>query len=334
MLAELRRIAGTHEGVRLEVKPASVALHVRGVDQSIGDRALDAVRCGPATWPGIYVTSGKSVIELSVVTTDKGAAMETLRGQTSASAVLFLGDDVTDENAFAQLHGPDIGIKIGQGETLAGHRVDEPIDAARALGFVLETRRHWLYGEHAVPIERHSMLSNGSTVALLTPDARVSWLCHPRPDSAAVFADIVGGNRAGYFSIKPVRTGLPLGQRYRSGTMTVETRWSGVTVTDWLEGEVSDTGEDEGRAVPSAGARSTMVRVVTGTGAVALEFAPRPEFGQVPIKLQPLEDGLLVLGSNEPITLSPRASSGTCSTTAATTRLGPSSISPSRVARP
>ncbi|MCY7303804.1 MAG: trehalose-phosphatase [Thermoleophilia bacterium] len=303
LLTELTAIAREHEGVRVEIKPASVALHVRGVERPIGDRALDAVRCGPATWPDVQTTIGKDVIELSVVATDKGAAITTLRGRTSASAVLYLGDDVTDENAFALLHGPDVGIKIGPGETLAGHRLDEPMDAARALGFVLETRRHWLYGEHAVPIERHTMLSNGSTVALLTPDARVSWLCHPRPDSAAVFADMVGGNQAGYFSITPVRDGLPLGQRYRPGTMTVETRWPGVTVTDWLEGEVSDTGADEARAEGSTGPCSTMVRVLTGTGTVSVEFAPRPEFGQVPITLQPLEDGLLVLGSNEPITL-------------------------------
>ena len=49
-------------------------------------------------------------------------------------------------------------MKIGGGETLAGYRVDEPIDAVRVLGFLLEMRRHWLYGDHAVPIERHSML--------------------------------------------------------------------------------------------------------------------------------------------------------------------------------
>ena len=29
------------------------------------------------------------------------------------------------------------------------------------------------------------MLADGNTVALVTPDARVTWLCHPRPDSAA-----------------------------------------------------------------------------------------------------------------------------------------------------
>ena len=146
------------------------------------------------------------------------------------------------------------------------------------------------------------MLANGSTVALLAPMRRVTWLCHPRPDSAAIFADILGGSRAGYFSVAPERQGLPLGQRYRPGTMTVETRWSGVTVTDWLERAV------EMRAAAEFGRQvledcSTLVRVLSGSGVARLEFAPRPEFGQVSIKLQPLGDGLLVLGYNEPITL-------------------------------
>ena len=83
----------------------------------------------------------------------------------------------------------------------------------------------------------------------------------------------------------------PLGHRYRSGTMTVETRWSGLTVTDWL-----DTPSD-------ASGDSTLVRVLTGSGRARLEFAPRPEFGQVAVRLQPLGDGLLVLGSNEPVAL-------------------------------
>ena len=159
------------------------------------------------------------MIELSLIATDKGAAVNALRTQASASAVLYLGDDITDENAFAQLHGPDVGIKIGVGDTLATYRVDEPIDAVRVLGFLLETRRHWLYGEHAVPIERHSMLSNGSTVALLAPDASVTWLCHPRPDSAAIFADILGGPRAGYFSVAPGAT-----RAFRSASATGRAR--------------------------------------------------------------------------------------------------------------
>ena len=58
------------------------------------------------------------------------------------------------------------------------------------------------------------MLGNGRTLALLTPAAKVAWLCHPRPDSPAVFAALLGDDSAGYFSVAPAaarRRPLPLG---------------------------------------------------------------------------------------------------------------------------
>jgi trehalose-phosphatase len=298
--SELRRIAADRHGVRLERKPASVAVHTRGAGAEDKAAVLAEIRNGPATWPDVTVTEGKEVVELSVIPTNKGTAVDQLRTQMSASAVLFIGDDVTDENAFANLHGPDVGIKIGPGETRADFRVASPIDAARVLGVLLEARRHWLFGERAVPIERHSMLSNGRTVALLTPEAKVTWLCHPKPDSSAIFADLLGGSPAGHFTVAPERGGLPLGQRYRPGTMTVETRWSGLTVTDWLDRPSRDD-VPSGHSVISGD--STLVRVLSGSGRVQVEFAPRPEFGQVAVQLQPLGDGVLVLGSNEPVAL-------------------------------
>jgi len=302
LLDELKSITKGQPGVRLEIKPASVAVHTRGAAQDVASAVQDAVRGGPATWPDIHVTQGKEVIELSVIATHKGTAIDALRMQLSASAVLFFGDDVTDENAFGQLHGPDVGVKIGPGPTKAHYRVDSPLEAARMLGLLLETRRAWLYGERAVPIERHSMLANGRTLALLTPDAKVTWLCHPKPDSSAIFADMLGGPPAGHFTVAPDRGGLPLGQRYRSGTMTVETRWSGLTVTDWLDGPPPSLEIPEIGLAPDP-TDSTLVRVLSGTGKARLEFAPRPEFGQVVIRLQPLGEGLLVLGSSEPVAL-------------------------------
>ena len=65
----------------------------------------------------------------------------------------------------------------------------------------------------------------------------------PRPDSPAVFGALLGDDSAGYFAVAPhrAREPMPLGQRYRHGTMTVETRWSGLTVTDTLQGDEPDT---------------------------------------------------------------------------------------------
>ena len=59
------------------------------------------------------------MLEFAVIQTDKGQALDILRHQQGASAAVFLGDDVTDEKAFRRLHGPDVGIKVGPGETLA-----------------------------------------------------------------------------------------------------------------------------------------------------------------------------------------------------------------------
>ncbi|WP_081655727.1 trehalose-phosphatase [Amycolatopsis vancoresmycina] len=288
--SELEQLVLDVPGVSLEVKPASIAVHVRRAEHEAGRRVLAAVHAGPSTWEGVSTTDGKEVVELAVVQTDKGRALDILRHQVGATAAIFLGDDVTDEKAFARLSGPDLGIKVGDGETLAGFRVPDTVDVALVLGFLLEERRNWLYGESAPPIERLSMLANERSVALVTPDAKLTWLCHPGPDAPAVFADLLGGEGAGHFSIKPHRNGLPLGQRYLPNTMTVETRWSRLLVTDYLEPE-------------SAPHRTDLVRVISGEAAADVKFAPRPEFGGVPVKLEITEGGVRVLGTSEPFVL-------------------------------
>ncbi|WP_230423239.1 trehalose-phosphatase [Prauserella cavernicola] len=287
---ELERLIEGVEGASLEVKPASVAVHVRRASREDAHRILDAVHKGPCTWEGVSTTDGKEVVELAVVQTNKGGALDTLRHQVGATAAVFIGDDVTDEKAFARLAGPDLGVKVGDGESLAQYRVEDPEQVATVLAFMLEERRNWLYGEQSPPIERLSMLSSERSVALLTPDAKLTWLCHPGPDAPAVFADLLGGESAGHFTIKPHRNGLPLGQRYLPNTMTVETRWSRLLVTDYLEPE-------------SPAHRTDIVRVISGEAAASIVFAPRPEFGGVPVRLLQEEDGLRVLGTSEPFVL-------------------------------
>ncbi|GAB1514820.1 trehalose-phosphatase [Actinophytocola sp. KF-1] len=287
---ELERITDDTAGVQLEIKPASIAVHTRRAEPDVAERVNEQVRQGPCTWDGVQVTEGKAVIELAVVQTDKGRALDVLRHQVGATAAVFVGDDVTDEKAFARLSGPDLGVKVGDGETLAGFRISDPVQVGMVLAFLLEERRNWLYGEQAPPIERLTMLASERSVALLTPDARLTWLCHPEPDSAAVFADLLGGPSAGHFSITPERGGLPLGQRYLPGTMTVETRWSGLLVTDYLDHYVYAH-------------RTDLVRVISGTVPTVIEFAPRPEFAQVQVRLIPSPDGLRVLGTSDPVSL-------------------------------
>jgi trehalose 6-phosphate phosphatase len=141
LVAELRGLVDGEPGVTLEAKPAGVAVHVRNAPPDVGTRVLDAVRAGPATWDGIEATPGKAVLDLSVAKMDKGAALDLLREHEAADAVLFAGDDVTDETAFARLRTGDVGVKVGPGDTAAEHRVDSPHDITTLLQQLVEARR-------------------------------------------------------------------------------------------------------------------------------------------------------------------------------------------------
>jgi trehalose 6-phosphate phosphatase len=142
LAAELRELVDGEPGVTLEAKPAGVAVHVRNAPPEVGTRVLDAVRAGPATRDGIEATPGKAVLDLSVARMDKGAALDLLRERVAADAVLFAGDDVTDETAFARLRPGDVGVKVGPGDTAAEHRVDAPLDITTLLQQLVEARRH------------------------------------------------------------------------------------------------------------------------------------------------------------------------------------------------
>jgi trehalose 6-phosphate phosphatase len=133
-LAErLRPLVTGTPGARLEVKPAAVAVHVR----QVADRAAAAdllAQADALADPSLTKKPGKEVLELAVTDADKGSALRRLRAETGAAAALYLGDDVTDEDAFRALHPGDLGVKIGTGDTAARFRVADPAAAIALLG--------------------------------------------------------------------------------------------------------------------------------------------------------------------------------------------------------
>lgn len=291
--AELEKVAASIDGIRLEPKPASVALHYRQATEADGRRVLEAVMAGPAAIPGVHVKRGKMVVELCAVEPDKGVALETIRRRTGAGVVVFIGDDVTDEDAFATLRSPDLGVKVGDGETMATERIATTEDACRLLARLAERRAQWLEAESAVPIEDHAVLSDQRTIALVTPGGRVTWLCAPRADSSAIFADLLGGEQAGHFTVR-AEDGQAT-QRYEPNTLVLRTDWGHATVTDLLD--------CSGVRPTQRAGRTELVRVLEGEGVLHAEFAPRLDFGRIPTRLSRREDGLVVEDTHDPIVL-------------------------------
>ena len=139
--SRLGEIASRTPGAHVESKPTAAVLHVRPVeDPALRERAMAEAMAGPAALDGVFVTEGKNVVEIAVREASKGAAIETLVERAGADLAVFIGDDVTDERGFARLRDGDIGIKVGDGRTLARHRVADIDAVVGLLGELAELR--------------------------------------------------------------------------------------------------------------------------------------------------------------------------------------------------
>lgn len=138
LLRRLRRVPG----VALEVKPHGVAVHYRRA----GDKhdARTAILFAVTTLEGARHIAGKDVVEvLPIGSPTKGDALAALRRRMDPRATLYVGDDVTDEDAFSS-DGPGglLAVRVGHGDaTAARFRLDEQAEVDSLLYALLELGR-------------------------------------------------------------------------------------------------------------------------------------------------------------------------------------------------
>ncbi|AXA95637.1 trehalose-phosphatase [Microbacterium sp. PM5] len=123
--ARAEAIAAGVPGAWIEPKEFGFALHTRLATDSAGTRsAHDGIaRLMEAEAPTWRRRDGHDILEYAFRTEGKDGAVARLRAQTEATAVLFAGDDVTDEDALRSLEPGDVGVRVGPGETAARVRV-------------------------------------------------------------------------------------------------------------------------------------------------------------------------------------------------------------------
>ena len=121
-------LAAQHEGLRIEIKQAAVALHYRQAP-ALGQLCLQAMAEAVKRTPGVDLLQGKCVIEIKAAGVSKGTAITAFMAQAPFAGRLpvFAGDDTTDEAGFASVQAlGGQGIKIGEGDTLASYRCASP----------------------------------------------------------------------------------------------------------------------------------------------------------------------------------------------------------------
>ncbi len=122
------------EGARIEVKRFSVAVHDRSVPGEDRERVTDVVDAVDRSFPLLEVRYGKRVRELVPgVDWDKGAAVGVLREHLEEVPGegwgVYVGDDLTDEDAFLALkEDAGTGVVVGAGDrlTFASFALEDP----------------------------------------------------------------------------------------------------------------------------------------------------------------------------------------------------------------
>ncbi len=125
--ALLTQAVGELPGVQVEPKSAAVAVHYRRASAGDAAAVLAAIDRVGAEVEGLRPSSGKKVVELRLARDwDKGKAVAWLldqwRGKTPDLVPVYLGDDVTDEDAFRSLQQTGVTIFVGESEATSAAR--------------------------------------------------------------------------------------------------------------------------------------------------------------------------------------------------------------------
>jgi trehalose-phosphatase len=243
--ADLREDLGRVEGVNVEHKRYAVAVHFRNVaPERVAEVVATTHRHGQRH--GLRVTGGRKIVELRPdIDWDKGTALRWLGDQihqTGRVLPIYIGDDLTDEDAFDAVRFSGIGIVVR-------HDEDGDRDRATAAQFTLNNpgeveqflRRggDWLAYEQQTSDEAWTLTYDGYDPpseklreALCTvgngyfatrgaaPESKADQVHYPGTYAAGVFnrlEDVISGTTTDHESLVNFPNWLPLTFRIDGG---------------------------------------------------------------------------------------------------------------------
>lgn len=135
LIDALSEISSLHVGVRLEPKGPVLALHYRAAPD-LAAQLESALTDAIEPFADYILQHGKMVFEAKPAAANKGACL--LRAMQSKPFLgrrpVMIGDDTTDEDAFASAQSAGgLGVKVGEGTTVALHHLDSVQDVHTLL---------------------------------------------------------------------------------------------------------------------------------------------------------------------------------------------------------
>nr|CRL76624.1 trehalose-phosphatase [Mycolicibacterium komanii] len=195
---------GSITGVYVERKRYAVAVHYRIASaESVAEIVATTHGCGARF--GLRVTAGRMVVELRPdIDWDKGSALKWIQDRLSTESRLipiYIGDDLTDEDAFDALRAGGVGIAV---------RHDEDRDRPSAAGFTLDNPQQ----------VREFLLRGGRWLARQRATSTVAWTYtfegYDPPSEKLREALCTVGN--GYFATRGAAPESKAGQVHYPGT--------------------------------------------------------------------------------------------------------------------
>jgi trehalose 6-phosphate phosphatase len=127
-------------GIHFEDKRSTLAIHY-GMERS-WRRAEQAAYAAANQLRGTRLVPGKKVLNvLPRQFPNKGDALRALIKKLALEAALYLGDDVTDEDAFAVGEPLVLGVHVGPGRSLAPWRLDSQARVDELMELLLALRQ-------------------------------------------------------------------------------------------------------------------------------------------------------------------------------------------------
>ena len=144
-------------------------------------------------------------------------------------------------------------------------------------------------------IEDYGIIGDLHTVALVSKDGAIDWLCLPRIDSRACFSALLGTPEHGRWRIAPRGAPRRVRRGYRDGTLILQ------TVTETADGAVRLTD-----CMPVRDQEANVARIVEGVRGrvpMRMEFSARFDYGSIVPWVRHREGSVWVIGGPDSLWL-------------------------------